>query len=77
MSVTVPWTCLVFHDLKSLEVYEEGDSPFGEYIAEFAARENVQVEELNFYIYIRKCEQVVEIYKEKGIDINIFYTSIT
>ena len=61
---------------RACEVFDGGDIPFGEYIAEFAERENVPVEVLNLYIYMRMCERSVAIYEEKGIDIEIFYATM-
>ncbi len=61
---------------EAYEEYEKGDAQFGEYIAVFAEREKVAVEELNLYLYLLMCEKSLEVCREKGIDSGIFYDTI-
>lgn len=60
---------------RSLAEYEKGDSEFGAYLDIFAQQEQLPVEILNMYIYIRKCEQALEQFRARGIDDDVFYAS--
>ncbi len=60
---------------RSLAEYEKGDSEFAAYLDVFAQHEQLPVEILNMYIYIRKCEQALVQYRERGISDTVFYDS--
>lgn len=57
------------------EEYVKGDEAFGEYLNAFAEREQLPVEVLNLYIYIRMLEDTLEGYRQRGIDEEIFYNT--
>lgn len=60
---------------RSLAEYEKGDAEFAAYLDIFAQQEQLPVEILNMYIYIRKCEQALEQFRARGIDDGVFYAS--
>lgn len=59
----------------ALAEYEKGDSAFAAYLEDFAQQEQLPVEILNMYIYIRKCERTLEQYRSRNIEDDIFYDS--
>ena len=61
--------------LQSLEAYDKGDEAFAAHLEVFAAQENLPVEILNMYIYLRKCEQALAQFRAKGISDQVFYDS--
>lgn len=60
---------------RALQAYDQGDEAFAAYLEVFAQQEQLLVEVLNLYIYLRKCEQTLKQYREKGIDDTVFYDS--
>lgn len=60
----------------SLIAFGAGDKEFGEYIEGFATRENLTVEELTFYVYMRLAMRAIDTYIEKEIDVNIFFATM-
>jgi len=56
--------------------YEKGDAEFDEYITAFAEREEISVEVLNLYLYIRLVEKTLEEYRARGIDEEILYATL-
>lgn len=59
----------------ALAEYEKGDAEFAAYLEDFAQQEQLPAEILNMYIYIRKCEQALVQFRERGIADDIFYAS--
>ena len=60
---------------RALDAYDEGDKAFAAHLEVFAQQEQLPVEVLNLYIYLRKCEQALAQFREKGIDDTVFYDS--
>lgn len=60
---------------RALAEYEKGDDEFAAYLEVFAEQEQLPVEVLNMYIYLRKCEYAWKQFREKGIDDAVFYDS--
>lgn len=53
--------------------FDQGDQVFAAYLEEFAQQENLSVEVLNLYIYLRLCERALEGCRAKGISDETFY----
>lgn len=60
---------------QALKEYEKGDEDFAAYLEIFAQQEQLSVEILNMYIYLRKCEKALEQFRARGIDDSVFYDS--
>ena len=61
----------------SYEAYKAGDAAFADFIADYAARENIPVEVVNLYLYIRFSEFTYGEYKRRGIPDDIFYLTMS
>lgn len=61
---------------ESYEAYDRGDEAFGESLKEFAEAEGVTPEEMNLYVYLRMSERTWENYRQRGIDLETFYTNM-
>ncbi len=61
----------------SYDAYKEGDEAFSAFISDYAARENIPVEVVNLYLYIRFSEFTYEKYKKRGIPDDIFYLTMS
>ena len=62
--------------IRALIEYEKGDTEFGDCITEFAEREEISVEVLNLYLYIRLVEKTLEEYHTRGMDEEILYATL-
>lgn len=61
---------------KALEVYFEGDIPFGEYIAKLAKKAEIAVEILNLCIYLKKLQETYAEYREKKLSDKVFFDTM-
>lgn len=61
---------------KSFEAYDQGLEAFSAYLEEFAAKEQLQVEVLNLYIYLRLTERTLAEYRRRGYDDAVFYDTM-
>ena len=57
--------------------YKAGDDAFAAFISDYASRENIPVELVNLYLYIRFSEFTYEEYKKRGISEDIFYLTMS
>ena len=58
------------------QAYDEGDEAFVVFLEKFAAEQNVAVEEANLYLYFRFLERTHNYCQSKGINDDIFYTTM-
>lgn len=58
---------------KAYAAFDESSDAFSACLDTFAAQEDLAVEVLNLYIYLRLCERTLALYREKGIDDSVFY----
>lgn len=58
---------------KAYAAFDESDEAFAAYLDTFAAQEDLAVEVLNLYIYLRLCERTLAIYRQRGIEDAVFY----
>lgn len=61
---------------EGFRAYEEGDPAFGKFLNDFSAQENMPVEVLTLYFYLLKAAETYNIYTNKGIDPEVFNTTL-
>ena len=61
----------------SYDAYKEGDEIFSAFISAYAERENIPVEVVNLYLYIRFSEFTYAEYQKRGIPDDIFYLTMS
>lgn len=63
--------------LESYEAYKESDDAFSSYLSAYSERENIPIEVVTLYLYIRFSEYTYEDYKRRGISEDIFYNTMS
>ena len=57
----------------AFQAFDDGDEAFALYLEKFAQQEQLPVEVLNLYIYLRLCKRAMEGCRSKGIADDVFY----
>lgn len=63
--------------INGYKAFQEGDDTFATYIADCAQKNDIPVEIINLYFYIRFSEYTYEEYKRLGISDDIFYMTMS
>lgn len=67
---------ICFDEFRRYDEFKRG-TEFSESLEKIAAKESVPTEELNLYVCLRSADKTVEEYTEKGIDLSLFYGTVS